>query len=151
MPSSWIGGTMAITDLYDSTGELIVRTVTAGGALPVAEVNITVRGADRQNSGVLYQIKSDQSGNSQVLTLPTPSAALSKTPGNLTPYATYDLLLEKEGYFLHEAKNIPVFGGVTSLQTVEMIPVGYRKGEDTVPKVLAMIEETEPFGKRQGG
>ena len=43
---------MATTDVYDSIGRLIVRTVTAGGALPLEGVQVTVLGGDPQNQNI---------------------------------------------------------------------------------------------------
>jgi len=142
---------MATTDVYDSIGRLIVRTVTAGGALPLEGVQVTVLGGDPQNQNISLGLLTDQSGNTEAIDLPAPSAALSRSPGNLAPFATYHLIAEKEGYYLHEALQLPVFSGITSVQTLEMIPKGYRNGEETVPKVVRMIEETEPFAPRNGG
>lgn len=142
---------MATTDQYSGTGKLILRAVTAGGALPLADVHITLSGADRQNRDILFQTTTNESGNTEVFTLPTPSASLSRVPGNLAPYATYDLVLEKEGYFYQERKGVPVFEGVTSLQTVEMIPEGYRQDKELVPNILQMTKETEPFENGIGG
>lgn len=142
---------MANTDVYDSTGQLIVRTLTAGGALPVEGVNVTIFGADPQNQNLYFHLITDQSGNTEKINLPTPAASLSQTPGKITPYATYNLIAEKDGFYVHEALKLPVFSQITSVQTVEMIPRGYRGGDEDIPRVLRMIEETEPFQNGNGG
>ena len=141
---------MARTDLYDSIGYLIVRTVTAGGALPLADVNVTIIGADSQNQDVHVQLLTDQSGNTKKIPLKSPEASLSQSPGRVAPYATYHFIAEKEDYFIHEALKVPVFAGITAVQTLEMIPKGYRNGYSNIPKIVRPIEETEPF-QGEGG
>ena len=141
---------MAKNDVYDSTGNLIVRTVTAGGALPLAGANVTIMGADPQNQDVHLHFLTDQSGNTTKIPLKAPEASLSQSPGRVVPYATYHLIAEKEDYFIHEALKVPVFAGITAVQTLEMIPKGYRNGYSNIPQIVRPIEETEPF-QGEGG
>ena len=55
------------------------------------------------------------------------SASLS--PGIRNPYATYDIRVEREGFFVHENRNAPVFSGIYSIQNVDLIPLSPYGGD----------------------
>ena len=127
---------MPLNQPYSQNGTLVVRAVTAGGALPVLGANITVYGADAQNAQVRYNVLSGESGESQPLLLPAPLAALSKTPGTFAPYATYDVVVQKDGYYLHKSFGVPVFADIVSVQTVELVPQSYSGGGGAGPNTF---------------
>lgn len=134
---------------YSEQGTLVVRAVTAGGAFPVEGANITVYGADANNSEVRYAVLSDSSGQSERLLLPAPSASLSRTPGSVTPYSTYDIVVQKDGYYLHKAFGVPVFADVVSIQTVELVPQSYSGGDEGGPNTFD--GENQVTGPNGGG
>ena len=138
---------MASTDPYNGEGKLIVRALTAGGALPVEGANVTGFGADTQNKEIYYQFFTDSSGQTEAFILPTPAKSLSQSPGKASPYATYNIVVEREGFFSIQALLVPVFSEITSIQTVDMIPKGYANTGD-YPRNIDQIRQTEPF---QGG
>lgn len=106
-----------------ASGSLIVRTFTAQGALPVEGAAVTVRSAGEGGTPFLQTVYTDESGRTPILILDTPPAASSLSPGGARPYATYDIRVEKDGFFLHENHAVPVFSGVFSIQNAELIPL----------------------------
>ena len=140
---------MPQTQPYTEYGSLVVRAVTAGGALPVEGANVTVSGAEQANRDVRFNSLTNQSGQSERLTLPAPSAALSRTPGNVAPYATYDITVQKDGYYLHKSFGVPVFADIVSVQTVELIPQSYSGGADGAPNTFD--GEAQATGPNNGG
>ena len=130
---------------YDGTGHLQVWAVTARGALPVEGAVVTVAGADPRTRDLRITQTTYNVGKTEELPLPAPAASLSLVPGNMTPYATYDITVEKDGYYLHQALNVPVFDRVVSVQTAEMIPRSYTGGAAEVPKVVDITNENMPF------
>ena len=140
---------MPQTQPYTEEGALIVRAVTAGGALPVEGASVTVYGADAATKDVRFQSLTDLSGQSAKLTLPAPSASLSRVPGNATPYASYDITVQKDGYYLHKSFGVPVFADVVSVQTVELIPQSYSGGEFSTPNTFD--GEAQTTGPNEGG
>lgn len=118
-----------------STGEgrLIVRVRAADGALPIEGATVTVRGADPANASFLRTLTTDQSGNTPILLLPTPNIASSLTPGAEAPYATYDVLVVKNGYYRHENLRVPIFDTVLSSQGANMIPLAPYEGDTVFP------------------
>ncbi|MFA5561321.1 MAG: hypothetical protein WDA00_01590 [Eubacteriales bacterium] len=107
---------------YNSTGFMIVQAVSAGGAFPVIDAVVTINGVDPQNSDIHLVLRTDQSGKTDKIPLPTPPKELSLTPGNPSPYAKYNVSIFKEGYRLEEKIDIPVFSDITSIQFANMVP-----------------------------
>ncbi len=120
---------MPKTNAHTGEGRLIVRVRSADGALPVEGATVTVRGADPETADFIRTVTSDQSGNTPILLLPAPDIASSLTPGAEAPYAIYDVLAVKNGYYRHENLRVPIFDTVLSSQGVNMIPLApYEEG-----------------------
>ena len=108
----------------DTIGFLTVQTVTANGALPVenAIVNIYEYGKEADTNAI-YSLRTDASGKTDKVALDALSSSLSLTPEDKKPYTTYTLTVHRDGYYESEKVNIPIFQGITSLQTVNLIPL----------------------------
>ena len=77
---------------YTSTGKLIVRTIIAGGALPLPATLVHIRGADEENRFVEFSLFTDNDGITERIELPTPDVSFSLAPNPIeTPYARYDV------------------------------------------------------------
>lgn len=133
---------------YESVGYLIVRTVTAGGALPVEAANVSIIGADTQNKNIRITLLTDNRGQTPKTELPTPAASLSRLPGETAPYATYHIVAEKNGFYVAQALGVPIFENITAIQTLVLIPTSFLGDASIYPNVLDMVEETEPFQER---
>lgn len=122
-----------LSDAYSATGTLVVTASTAGGALPVEGAFVTVRGASPESSGVLAAVSTDRSGRTPRIMLPTPPAADSEKPGMERPYATYNIEVEKDGFFHQSFTNVPLFAGTTSIQPVNLYPLTEYAGDAQDP------------------
>lgn len=116
---------------YNGSGGLRVSVRTADGALPIAEA--TVRVYDGRSSAPLYTLTTDRSGNTQVISLPAPSAALSQSPSGGEVYAVYRLSVDADGYYQQRNESVPVFDGVLSLQNAALIPLAPYEGSASIP------------------
>lgn len=116
------------------TGYLIVRTATARGAIPLENALVNIRVAafpdgERQESDtsgeglLIAALTTDRDGLTPRTALPAPARALSESPGNKQPYALYDIDVSLDGYMSNYYQNVPIFDTVTSLQTVDLIPL----------------------------
>ena len=74
----------------------------------------------------------DRSGFTQIIEVPTVARALFQTPGEPTPYTTYNILVHAPGFYTVRDRRVPVYSGITSVQPVELIPLpeGYTEEED---------------------
>lgn len=124
----------------DSYGFLIVNARTALGSLPVGGAQVRVTGGDTD-----LTVVTDPSGVSERMRLPAPSVdnSLTPTPDGL-PYATYDVSVSAEGYYTAESRAVPVFPGIVSVQSVNLIPIaGY--GMPRIPESELTANEGIPF------
>ena len=119
-------------------GYITVNVRTARGALPVEGAQITI--TSRQD-GASYVLYSNADGGSVRLEVPTPPKANSAHPGGSTPYSLFDIVTRKEGFYDIVNSGVPVYPGVTSVQTVEMIP---KTAGQTVPKGNLIFDENPP-------
>ncbi len=109
--------------MLDNFGSLSVRTYTAGGALPVANATVRIRGADEDNRFISYSLITDEDGMTVAVELPTYNKELSLTPEpEAPPYATYNIEVFAEGYTPKRIMGVPIFSGVYSLQPVSLLP-----------------------------
>ena len=116
----------------EPSGNLIAVVTALRSIYPVSSAQITVFTGDYNDMQVVARGVTDQSGRSQVFTLPTPEKSISLDAENIQrPYALYNLLVKAEGYLDNIHLNIPVFSGVTSLQRSNLVLIetaGANKG-----------------------
>ena len=104
-----------------ATGTLTVAVYTAGGALPVPDAHVTVRAAGQD--GFFRTVTTDESGRTPTLILETPPVSGSLSPGGASPYAVYEITVERDGFYTNENRQVPLFAGVNAVQPVELLPV----------------------------
>lgn len=129
---------------YTSIGTLIVSVYTAGGAIPIEGALVTVHGTDKQGSGVISVLYTDQSGNTPRISLPAPPASTSESPGNSTPFATYNVEVDKENFYPKSFINVPIFAGTTSIQPANLIPKTEYEGQALIPNDGTVTESQNP-------
>jgi len=108
--------------LRPGEGYLTVRVTTARGAIPLDGATVTVTGNTQDNSGVLGVYSTGGDGLTPKIALPAPPRANSESPNSGVPFFTYNLEIVRDGYFNQTYQNVPVFEGISAMQTAEMIP-----------------------------
>ena len=117
--------------MLNSEGKLRIRAYTAGGALPVENALVKIRGAEEDNRLVAYTLVTDFDGLTPEVTLPAPSLEYSLSPDPLeAPYSVYDVEISAPGYYTKRISGLTVFPGVNSIQLVNMIPYSGEGYED---------------------
>ena len=109
------------------TGSLIVQVTMANGAVPIPGATVTISESDGEVKTVQT---TDISGRTPGFELSTPSLALSQSPGGAAPYTTYNIRIEKPGFYTREFLNVAVFPGIVSIQGVALEPLGEDAFED---------------------
>ena len=105
-------------------GRLIVKLRAARGAIPIEGGTVLIRPYTDGIDSPVYTLRTDSSGMTDYVDLPTPSSAASLTPEERGPvYSEYNIISLKDGYYTVENIGVPVFDGITSVQTVEMVPL----------------------------
>ena len=109
---------------FNKKGLLRVETFASTGLYPVSNSRVVVyKNIDGQNY-YIYDLFTDASGILNNLELPAPDKSLSLSPDDngVIPYATYNVYVEHPNFTPMNFENVPVFDGVVSIQSVEMIP-----------------------------
>ncbi len=125
-----------------SEGKIYVVAASADSAYPVPGARVTIYTKIGDQIQLDYLLITDESGATPVVTLPAPPALLSQDPENKNPYAVCDIKIYASGYFREEARNVPIFAGVTSRQEFQMIPLPAGVFEDA--ETIVLPSESEP-------
>ena len=132
---------------YTDTGTLIVKTYTAGGALPVENSVIRIFGVDEENGLTEYSLTTDRDGLTERISLPAPPRSISLTPEQTEfPYAQYTVEISADGYYPKIINNLAIFSGTQAFQPVNMIPIAvYERGVDVPKDTLSTTVEENPY------
>jgi len=113
----------------DGQGKLVFQITTAGGAIPLAGAEVTLRQSrDMGDEGgdVLSVLYSGRDGKTEAVILPAPARRYSLEPardGAPVPYALYNADVRMDGFYAQSYIRIPVFDGITSIQRASLIPL----------------------------
>lgn len=102
------------------TGTLSVKTRKANGVYPVAAARVRV--FDSADKTLLFDVVTDESGISPLMTVSTPPKSNSESPEGGDPYRRVEILVEKTGFLPVRDLMVPIASGVRSVQTVNLIP-----------------------------
>ena len=106
----------------DDLATLQVRVYTARGAIPIQNAVVTITGKNPGND-LQYVTITDVNGFSPPVVLPAMDRKLTLRPAENIPVTTYDVLVVAPGYFRVRNRNVPVYGGTSAIQPVELIPL----------------------------
>ncbi len=103
-------------------GKLKIQVYAALRSLPVedAEISISYTG---DPGNILEEVKTDASGESPEVELPTPPLEYSVEPSEYQPYSEYTLRITKEGYAPVDISGTELLSGQTALQPVYLEPL----------------------------
>lgn len=116
--------------MLTDVGNLQIRVSTENQAIPIPDATVTISHNANGNRYIDRVLITDQSGLTPIIELPTKDRALSLKPGSERPYAVYTVTVAADGYFSKEFIDLPIYGGVTAIQSVTMIPLPEAGGED---------------------
>lgn len=103
------------------TGNLIIQVRDANEAVPLSGVRVRVMDSTGK---VLYDLTTDESGDTKQISLETVDRSLSLDPNYKgTPYTSYDLLIEAKGYNNLHIRGVQIFDGENAIQPVSLIPM----------------------------
>ncbi len=100
-------------------GQLRIRVNSKSEGLPIANAKITISYTGNPSQPI-EEVTTDESGNSEVLTLDAPPLEYSMEPSEQQPYAEYTIEVAAPGYRSINISGIDVLPEEMSLQNVEM-------------------------------
>ncbi len=117
------------------SGKLMVTLTHSKGTFPVINGRVNVRNSDGAEITTVF---TDESGKTEEIILPAPSVSASESPGASfdTVAGFYNIFVSADGYVDAEIRNIPIFDGITSMQTYDMIFQG--AAPDDLPQVIIL-------------
>jgi len=110
-------------------GYLVIRATTARGSIPLEGATVQIRSFPedplQEPRDLLYSTVTGRDGKTVPMELSAPPRAASQQPGNggAEPYASYLAEVRLEGYYTQSYSGIPIFDGITAIQSVDMIPL----------------------------
>ena len=108
-------------------GNLVFLISTARGAIPLEGARISLYNYIKEEmphrGDIQYSTVSGSDGKTRSIRLSAPPKDESLQPSKRLPYATYNAQIELEGYFTQYYVAIQVFDGVTSVQSVNLVPL----------------------------
>lgn len=125
-------------------GYLVIQARIANDAVPLE--NVQIRVLDDQGLRV-YDLTTDESGEAPMVSLETVDASLSLDPNySGTPFVSYDVLAQAEGFRSLYIADIPIYDGETAILPLTMIPMQELQRSDeatriTIEKPAAAREE----------
>lgn len=117
-----------------SLGYLKAFVTTARGALPVTNAQVIVTRLIDDDELLEQVARTDMSGYSPLFTLPAVSGVYSLSPDNVAPFTYYNMYVRADGFYPILLREIPMYGGITAVQPVDLIPVteGGNSNQETV-------------------
>lgn len=136
-------------------GYLTMQARTAHDALPLSGVQVTVLD-DEQNR--IYELTTDANGETRKVPLETMDKSYSQNENFTgTPYVTYNVHAQAEGFELVVVSDIPIFDGESAHLPLVLVPMqGRQRGQEPTEitvgaPAVSMEGEREPEGFFQGG
>ena len=90
----------------ENVGYIVVRVTTARGAIPLEKATVSIRGTQKEDSGVIYSLETDKSGLTPRLPLPAPPRDNSQAPNGDLPYSLWNIDVFLKGFAYRYCANI---------------------------------------------
>ena len=106
-----------------ASGTIKTQVFTARGTYPVEQAQVDLYKVFPDGDYLISRQYTDRSGQVNPVTVPVYQRSLSESPGDSTPYVSYRIAVTHPGFADVVIEQVPVFEGVTSLQSVNLIPM----------------------------
>ena len=101
-------------------GELTIQARTANDVLPVQNVKITITDS---KENVLYNLRTDESGDTDTVSLDAVDKSHSLDPNDENPkYSAYGLTAEADGFDTIHIADVQIYDGELAVQPLHMLP-----------------------------
>lgn len=132
----------AQTQNLSFSGNLSVNVTSALGFIPVKDASITISLTSNPDT-VVETLTTDNSGQTQSVSLPAPNISYSKDPANeIQPYAEYNIAVSAPGYEDAYISGTEILADVTAIQPISLNPL-----EEPRPKEPMVIPDHTLYGE----
>jgi len=109
------------------TGSFTVRVFTSQAQIPISNATVTVsRRAARGKHKLLAVRVTNENGEILPISVSTPAASESESPGTPLPFASLDIRVEHPDYQMEVVEDVQIFPGVVSILPVALFPLPER-------------------------
>ena len=134
------------------TGYQRIFVSEANGTIPIPGALVLITDYAEEGGGdVIYSLRTDEDGLTPTVELPAPDAGESQRPGSARPYALYGIRAAADGYYPAEFVAVPVFSGIVSLQSVNLIPLSEADAMPGAFERFALYETPDVEALQPGG
>ena len=114
-----------------SYGLLQVNVINIENNFPVQNARITISSSENPRQTV-EQLTTNTSGQTEQVRLPAPPVNLSLAPGDVRPYADYNVRIEADGFDPLEISGTEILADATAIQPAALTPSGDPEPENPV-------------------
>lgn len=108
----------------NSTGYLVVYVSTAKTAVPIENALVTVYSlSDSGEYQLIYNTRTNRSGQTSPLPLPAPPVGNSLSPDNPFPYSKYSVRVDYDGFYPVISTDVTVFPDIVATLPVYLVPL----------------------------
>ena len=111
------------------SGFLRVDVNSAANQFPVTGAVVDIVSGEEQGK-IVEELTTDESGQTEEITLPAPSVDLSLEPQNQRPYSEYSITVRAEGYEPVTISGSEILAGQLSLQPIRLTPLSEVSGPE---------------------
>lgn len=104
----------------ETDGGIRVHVFTARGAVPVAGATVIITREAGGETVLISVQQSDDCGDCPEVRVPAPPSTADE---QFPAYYTYDIAVQADGYYRERSADVPVFEGVVSVQSFDLIPL----------------------------
>lgn len=105
-------------------GTLSVEVTSAARAVPIPGAYVIISENGDDGNKLLFTLETDRDGQTRSVELATYPKELSNDPDFFgKPYKTYNVTVQKDGFFAVEDLQVPVFADRHSIQPINLIPI----------------------------
>lgn len=131
------------------TGRLRVQVYASDQVYPISAAEVLVYD---KNGKEVFRGYSNASGIVSNILLEAPAKVYSDAPSFVRPYAQYDITVKHPRYATRKYIGVPVFPGIESIQTVQLVPSelvseNYEVTVESEPNALLLKESGENAGE----
>lgn len=122
----------AQTQNLSFSGNLSINVTSALGFIPIKDATITISLTSNPDT-VVETLTTDNSGQTQSVSLPAPNISYSKDPTNeIQPYAEYNIAVSAPGYKDAYISGTEILADVTAIQPISLNPLEENRPEEPI-------------------
>ena len=113
-----------------SYGYIRVQAVTSRADIPIRDATVTITGTDESGARSLLSLqRTDESGFTKTITVPTPQLAHSLTPDQQQGWTNVTVTVTHPGFEGIIVDRVQIFPGVTTIQKMILVPLSQLPGQ----------------------